>query len=441
MINVNELTSILIKALLDDRATTDAAPAGQNARPGAPAQQTVTTEAQAGVQVQNPAPPDSAVRILAPPDVKISVSESVKKMPASADATASAPPEAAPAGSNPPSPSAAATADLPSGFSKGEVISATATKSPGPDAAVTRPRGTEFVAATPRPLTDGAPRTVEVEGVRPRFVHSLPADDARVREKTAALLRAALPADAPIADVITGVSELLPKLPPEAERGSALAVVMDELIKSVKNPDGCSSKNPAQLLGLSHESAISKGAPEQNLKRSLMTVRGNLEKMTEKTYGPHVEQLKTVKNAISNIELRQVIGAVNAGDVKGWQIPYWNGQKLDSGALYIGRNNVGNACEDSDPGTRLTLVVSMSDLGDVRAEAVGRKNRLDGTIYAGTDLAVKRLREGLEGLLTSLAKAGYAATIGVRKADGDFIARAPDAEAPPLIKNLLSLRV
>jgi len=432
MININDLTSILIKALLDDRATTDAAPA-------APSRQTVATTAQAAVQIQNPAPPDSAVRILAPLDVQGRISEAAKKMSAATDATASAPPEAVPAGSKAPSPSAAATADWASGFSKGEVISGSVTKSLGPDAAIIRLRGTEYVAAAQRPLTDGAPITVRVESVRPQLVVALLTDDARVREKTAALLRASLPAEAPIADVISSVSELLPKLPPEAARGSALAEVMDEINKSVKYPDG--GKNPAQLLGLSHEAAISKGTPEPNLKRSLMSVRGNLEKMAEKTYGPHVEQLQTVKNAISNIELRQVLGAADAGDVKGWQIPYWNGQRLDTGALYIGKDKAAKAGKDSDPGTRLTLMVSMSDLGDVRAEAVGRKNRLDGTIYAASDAAVKSLRDGLGGLLTSLANAGYAATIKVQKADGGFITRAPDEEAPLVMRNLLSLRV
>jgi hypothetical protein len=281
---------------------------------------------------------------------------------------------------------------------------------------------------------------VRVESLQPQFVLSILPTDARVQEKTAAILRAVLPAEVPVSDVIKNLTELLPKLPPQATNGSGLEQVLKDINQAATKPAE-QAKNPMQLFGLSHEAGILSGKPAPNLKHSLLVVRQNLEKINATSSGPHVEQLQKVNDAISNIEVRQLTSGADTGNVKGWQTPYWNGEKIDSAMLYIGKDDSEKAAKKGESAVRITLMLNMTNLGAIRTDAIGHKDRLEATIYAASDSAVKKLESGLKGLSAALGKAGFSTNINVQQADESFLARAPKEATPLPVETLLNLRV
>jgi hypothetical protein len=344
--------------------------------------------------------------------------------------------ESAPSAKN----SNAKTTDLSTKFAKGEMIQGTVTKSLGPEGAIIRMRGMDMVASTPKPLAEGTQILVKVDQTTPQFVVSLLPNNTPTQEKTAALLRMYLPAEAPMASVINDLNTLLPLLTPAVLKGSGLEKALGDITTAAKKPDP-QGKNPVQLMGLFHESELLKGKTGQNLKHALLVVRQNMEKQAEKSGGADMGQLKKVNDAISNIELRQLMAISQKGDMKGWQIPYWNGQNLDTGLLFIGQGEKENNRQKRDGAVRLTVMVKMTNLGDVRADAISYKDKLEGIIYAGTDNAVAALESDMASLTKGMEEAGITAHFGVQKASKDFLTKDLREESALPVENLLNLRV
>ncbi|MBI3794485.1 MAG: flagellar hook-length control protein FliK [Nitrospinae bacterium] len=330
--------------------------------------------------------------------------------------------------------------DVSAKFTSGEMIEGTVTKSLGPNSTIIRMKGTDMVASTPVPLSEGSQILVRVDQTSPQFMVSLLPNSTPVEEKTAALLRMYLPAESPIASVINELNNLVPLLSPSVIKGSGLDKVMAEITTSAKNPDA-KSANPVQLTGVFHEWELLQGKPGNNLKKSLLIVRKNLEKISAKSGGGNMDQLKKVNDAINNIELRQLMAISQKGDMKGWQIPYWNGEKLDSGMLFIGRGDKENNRQKRDGAVRMTVMVKMSNLGEVRADAITFKDRIEGIIYAGSDAAVRALEAGMAGLSKAMSDAGLSARFTVQRASKDFLTRDTREENNLPVKSLLNVRV
>jgi hypothetical protein len=326
-------------------------------------------------------------------------------------------------------------------FTKGEVLQGTVVKSLGTDSSIIRLGGIDMVASTPQKLAAGAQITVRVEQTMPQFVVSLLPGNTPVQEKAAALLRMYLPSENPIASVINKINALLPALPPAALRGTGLEKVLNDLNKSVQQP-GTKSKNPAQLLGFFHEAELLTGKPGNNLKQSLLILRDNLEILASKDLATGGDGLyKKVNEAISNIELRQLMGVSEKGDMKGWPIPYWNGQTLDTGMLYIGKDDKEKGGKKKEMAVRISLMVKMSNLGEIRADAIAFNDKLEGTIYASSDGVVKALSSGVSVLVGGLSNAGYTANFTVQKASREFLTEPLKPEGVFPVENLLNLRV
>jgi hypothetical protein len=437
MTNIGDLSSYLIKVLFENRGPADNEPVNPN-----PVQTNIVQTNSPTLAIPQdsiPVTANSVITIVALLDSKGGTQDSmIKNLPARPTQD-NAPGTPSPQVAKTSEPAAAPT-NWASIFTKGETMTGTVTKSLSPDSAIIRMRGTDMVASTPQRLPEGAPITVRVESLRPQFVLSILPTDARVQEKTAAVLRAVLPAEIPVSDVIKNLTELLPKLPPQATNGSGLEQVLKDINQAATKPAE-QAKNPLQLFGLSHEAGILSGKPAPNLKHSLLVVRQNLEKINATSSGTHVEQLQKVNDAISNIEVRQLMSGADTGNIKGWQTPYWNGEKIDSAMLYIGKDDPEKAAKKGEPAVRITLMLNMTNLGAIRTDAVGQKDRLEATIYAASDSAVKKLEGGLKGLTAALGKAGFSTNINVQLADESFLARAPKEAAPLPVETLLNLRV
>lgn len=324
-------------------------------------------------------------------------------------------------------------------FTPGETLQGFVEKSLGPSAAIVRLRGIEMTANTPRPLSAGQPITVKVEQVTPQFIVSLLPQDTPAKEKTAALLRLYLPSAAPISSTLEDLTALLETLPGAALRGTGLEKVMDDLQKAITKP--APEKNILRLLGLFHESEIVNGKQHENLKKSLLAARGNLERLLEKHPADYRDALKKVNDALANIELRQLMNAADGREIKSWQIPYWNGEAVDTARLYVERDEAGNKKGKNDETVRLTLVLWMSRLGDIRAEALAFRDRIEGTIYVTSDAAVIEIEKKMKDLTDALAGHGFAANIFAEKAGSEFIMRQlePENTVPP--RTLLNIRV
>jgi len=329
--------------------------------------------------------------------------------------------------------------DFASRFVKGETIQGYVMKSLGPDSAVIRLNGMEMTASTPRPLAQGQSILVKVEQTGPQLVVSLLPADAPVREKTAALLRMYLPVASPIGAVLEDLAKLLPGLSSAALKGSGLEKMLDDIRKSAQKPEG-DSKNLLQMMGFFHEAELLSGVPEQNLKRSLLAARRNLERLMEKEPKQYRDALKKVDNALANIELRQLMNTAEKPEGKSWQIPFWNGEKMDTARLFIGRDEKDRGKAKPNQTVRLTLTLKMTGLGEVRAEAIAYKERLEGAIYAATDSAVQAVEHAMPSLVKSLGDIGFTAKFSAQRASRDFLTRQPIGETVLPVKNLLNLR-
>ncbi len=331
------------------------------------------------------------------------------------------------------------SSDFESRFTKGETLQGWVTKPLGPDSAIIRLRGVDMTASTPKPLVQGQSIMVKVEQLKPQLVVSLLSNDTPVQEKTAALLRMYLPSASPVSTVLGDLAKLFPYLSASVLKGSGLEKVLEDIQKAVKKPDG-DSKNILQMIGLFHESELLNGAPTQNLKRSLLVVRQNIERLMEKDPKPYHGMLKKVNDALANIELGQLVNTSSGSEAKSWQIPYWNGEAMDTARLYVGKDGKENGRAKSRQALRLTLTLKMSRLGDVRAEAIAFKERLEGTVYAGTDAAVQAVANVLPELVKSLNSIGLTASFSAQRASKDFLTRRTGGETVLPVKNLLNLR-
>lgn len=323
-------------------------------------------------------------------------------------------------------------------FTQGETLQGHVVKSLSPTTAIVRLRGLEMTANTPKPLAEGRRIMVKVEQLKPQFIVSLLPFDAPVKEKTAALLRMYLSSAAPAGATLEELLVLVKDMPPAAWRGAGLEKMLDTIAKSVKKPEA--DKNIFQLMGLFHESEMARGQKGENLKKALMLARQNLEKLVEKHPGQYREALKKVTDALGNIELRQLINSQENKEVKSWQFPYWNGEQLDTARLYVERDEQGNKRTKNEETVRLTMLLRMSRLGDLRVEVLAFKGRIEGTIYAQTDGAVMEMEKHLHEVEKILGDAGFIANMNAEKASLDFITRQiePDNALPP--KSLLDLR-
>ena len=330
------------------------------------------------------------------------------------------------------------TAGVESRFTLGETLQGHIVKNLSPTTAVVRLRGLEMTANTPKPLAEGLRIMVKVEQLKPEFIVSLLPLDTPVKEKTAALLRMYLPSAAPAGATLEELLALVKDMPSAVWRGTGLEKVLDTLSKAAQKPDA--AKNVFQLMGLFHESELASGQKGENLKKSLMMARGNLEKLMEKHPEQYREALKKVNDALANIELRQLINSQENKEVKSWQFPYWNGEQLDTARLYVERDEKGNKRAKNDETVRLTMVLQMTHLGQLRAEVLAFKGRIEGIIYAQTDGAVMELEKHLHELEKILGDAGFIANMNAEKASQEFISRQiePDNALPP--KSLLDLR-
>lgn len=328
--------------------------------------------------------------------------------------------------------------DFENRFTKGETLHGFVEKNLGPGAAIVRLRGMEMTANTPRPLVEGQRITVKVEQITPQFIVSLVPPDAPAKEKSAALLRLYLPSAMPVSATLEELAGLLDSLPAAALRGTGLEKVMNDLRKAAEKP--ASEKNLLQLMGFFHENEIVKGKHAENLKKSLLAARGQLEKLLEKNPKEFRDPLKKVNDALANIELRQLMNGADGREVKSWQMPCWNGEALDTARLYVERDEAGNKRQKNDETVRLTLVLRMSRLGDLRAEALVFRDRIEGTIYVTSEAAVIELEKRMKGLTEALAAHGFEANIFAEKTGLEFITHQiePENTLPP--RSLLNIQ-
>ncbi len=323
-------------------------------------------------------------------------------------------------------------------FTQGETLQGYVVKNLSPTSAIVRMRGLEMAANTPKPLAEGQQIMVKVEQLKPQFIVSLLTFDTPLKEKTSALLRMYLPSAALAGATLEELMVLMKDMPPAVWRGTGLEKMLDTIAKSAKKPEA--DKNIFQLMGLFHESEVANGKKGENLKKSLMLAQINLEKLVEKHPGQYREALKKVNDALGNIELRQLINSQDNKEVKNWQFPYWNGEQLDTARLYVERDEAGNKRAKNEETVRLTILMQMSRLGQLRVELLAFKGRIEGTIYAQTDGAVMEMEKHLNEVEKVLGEAGFIANMNAEKASLEFITRQiePDNALPP--KGLLDLR-
>lgn len=305
-------------------------------------------------------------------------------------------------------------------FTKGEIVQGRVVRSLGKEGALVRLRGMDMLAATQKILATGQSILVKVEQVKPQFVVSLLLNDTPVQEKTAALLRLYLPSAVPIGSVVSELMMLLASLKPAALKGSGLESIMAELKNSIMKYAG-EGKNVLGMLGLFHESELSRKKPSQNLKRSLLVVRRNLERLMEKDPALHREALSKVTGALHNIELRQLLNLVDRQEMKSWQLPYWNGGAIASARLYISGEPSGKRKNREDDVTRLWLMLEMSRIGPLRLDISATRKSLQGTFYLLTAEAVTEVQKMLPELVESLGAAGLPARFSVAKAARKFL--------------------
>ena len=201
-------------------------------------------------------------------------------------------------------------------------------------------------------------------------------------------------------------------------------------------------RNVMQLIGLSHEAELAKGAPKRNLKSALLIIQKNLELLTEKEPEKYNEPMAKVVNTIRNIELRQLSGLDDGRAVKSWDIPVWNGQDETTAKIYVSRESEGKGGKGGKGGlTKVSLKVEMSSLGSVRAEFTASGKSISGTIYLAEEEYVKRAKEGLASLNEGLGKFGFESTFAVRTARREYLTEdlGSDLELPA--SGLLSVKV
>lgn len=306
-------------------------------------------------------------------------------------------------------------------FTKGEIVQGRVVRSLGKEGALVRLRGMNMLAATQKTLATGQSILVKVEQVKPNFVVSLLLNDTPVQEKTAALLRLYLPSAMPVGSVISELEMLLASLKPAALKGSGLESIMAELKNAIMKYTG-EGKNVLEMLGLFHEWELSRKKPSQNLKRSLLAVRRNLEKLMEKDPALYRKALTKVTRALHNIELRQLLNLVDRQEVKSWQLPYWDGGAIASARLYISSESSGKRKNrEADEPTRLWLMLEMSRIGPLRLDISASRKSLKGIFYLLTDDVVTEVKGHLPELVESLTAAGYQASFSVVKATRKFL--------------------
>lgn len=150
-------------------------------------------------------------------------------------------------------------------------------------------------------------------------------------------------------------------------------------------------------------------------------LRENLEKLAAKDPFKYRATLNRVAKALQNIELRQLLNLVERQEVKSWQIPYWNGEKLLSARLYVRRELAGKVKTKSVATTRITLMLEMSRLGPIRIDLSVHEKKMEGQIYLSNEKAVKEVETRLPELLEALSSAGYSAGFAVKKAPNKFL--------------------
>ncbi len=316
-------------------------------------------------------------------------------------------------------------------FTQGETLQGFVVKTLSPGSAIVRLRGLEMAANTQKALTEGQAIMVKVEQLKPQFIVSLLPFDTPSKEKTAALLRMYLPLAAPVGETLSDLTALVKDLPAAAWRGSGMEKLLEGIVKEARKPDG--QNNIFQMLGLFHENELAAGRKGENLKKTLLLARHNIEKLMEKHPEQYREALKKVNDALANIELRQLVNSQENKEVKSWQFPYWNGEGLDTARLYVERDEKGNKRAKNDETVRLTLVMQMSRLGQLRTEVLFFKGRIEGTIYAQSDAAVMEIEKHVHEVEKSLSEAGFIANVNAEKASLEFITRQiePDNALPP----------
>ncbi len=329
-------------------------------------------------------------------------------------------------------------AGFESRFTQGETLQGYVVKNLSPTAAVVRMRGLEMAANTPKPLAEGQRIIVRVEQLKPQFIVSLLPFDTPLKEKTAALLRMYLPSAALAGATLEELMALIKDMPPAAWRGTGLEKMLDTIAKSAKKPEA--DKNIFQLMGLFHEGEVARGQKGENLKKSLMLAQINLEKLVEKHPEQYRAALKKVNDALGNIELRQLINSEDCKEVKSWQFPYWNGGQLDTARLYVERDEQGNKRSKNEETVRLTILLQMSRLGELRVELLVFKGRIEGTIYSQSDGAVMEMEKHLHEVEKILGDAGFIANMNAEKASLEFITRQIEPDNAVPLKGLLDLK-
>jgi hypothetical protein len=195
------------------------------------------------------------------------------------------------------------------------------------------------------------------------------------------------------------------------------------------------------MLGLFLESELSRKKPAQNLKRSLLVVRRNLERLMAKDPPAYREPLNRVTRALQNIELRQLINLAERQEMKSWQIPYWSGSELASARLYIKRELAGKSKTKRKTTTRLTLMMEMSRLGPIRVELLAYREKMEGTFYLLTEKAAGEIGKKLPELVEALKRAGFTAGFGVQRAARKFLTEELLNETALPVKRLLNVKV
>ena len=324
-------------------------------------------------------------------------------------------------------------------FSKGEIVQGRVIKTLGKEGALVRMRGVDMLAATRTRLNAGQSILVKVEQVKPKFVVSLLLNDTPMQEKTAALLRLYLPSAMPISSLFAELESLLASMQPSILKGSGIELIMAELKKTFLRYGG-DGKNIFELLGFFHESGLARKKVSQNLKRSLLVIRQNLERLAAKEPFIYREPLKRIARALQNLELRQLVNLADRQEIKSWQLPYWNGAKLSSARLYV-RREPKKAKTKNSGATRITLMLEMSRLGPIRVELSALEKKMEGQFYLSNNKAVKEIEEKLPELLEALSSAGFSAGFSVTKAAKKFLTEELTDDAALPVNRLFNVKV
>ena len=324
-------------------------------------------------------------------------------------------------------------------FSKGEIVQGQVIKTLGKEGALVRMRGLNMMAATEKRLNAGQSILVKVEQVSPKFVVSLLLNDTPMQEKTAAPLRLYLPSAMPISSLIAELESLLAAMEPSVLKGSGIELIMAELKKIFTRYSG-DGKNIFELLGFFHESRLAGKKPSKNLKRSLLVIRQNLERLAAKDPFSYREPLKQVARALQNLELRQLVNLAERQEIKSWQLPYWNGEKLLSARLYV-RRDLKKKKKLNSGTTRITLMLEMSRLGPIRMDLSMLEKKMEGQFYLSNSKSVKEVDERLPELLEALSSAGFSARFSVTKAEKKYLVEELTDDAALPVNRLLNVKV